>query len=320
LDNPQLTFNQLTGLIIIDKIQRKPSLFPYLRVHVDRNPEAKFLLLGSSSPDLMRQSAESLAGRIGYIELTPFQSLEVPDADLLWKKGGFPKAYLAKNHNAAEIWLKQYILNFLERDLHALGFNVSPEEMRKLWIMSAHYHGQILNYSELGRSLHLSDMTIRKYLSILENTFMIRLLKPWHENISKRQIKNPKLYIRDSGIFHNLLGISFKDLQFHPKVGASFEGFALEECIRIHQLDREDCFFWRTHDGAELDLFTYKNGKRQGFEFKYTENVKPTRSMLIALKDLKLERLTVIIPGNKRYPIHDNIMVEGLDTLKTKIS
>ncbi len=315
LQNPKLVLKDLKGLIIIDEIQRMPDLFPYLRVHVDLYPNSRILILGSASPDLVRQSAESLAGRIGYIELTPFYSKEVGFSDTLWIRGGFPKSYLAASDKASRIWLSQYIRTFLERDLNTIGFNIIPEEMRKLWIMIAHYHGNLVNYSELGRSLNLSDMTIRKYLHILESTFMIRLLRPWHENISKRQIKNPKIYIRDSGIFHSLLGIKPPDLIAHPKIGASWEGFALEEITRLYQLEKEDCYFWRTHDGAELDLLIYKEGKKIGFEFKYGHVVKVTPSMRIALDDLKCDKITVITPGADAYALHEKIYVQGIEGL-----
>lgn len=313
LSDPKITLQHLTGLIIIDEVQRMPSLFPYLRVHVDRNPESKFLLLGSASPELMRQRSESLAGRIGHIELTPFHVQEVKTVTKLWHRGGFPKSYLASTNEHSRIWLKQYILTFLERDIRAMGFSVSPEEMRKLWIMSAHYHGNLVNYTELGKSLNVSDMTIRKYLSILEQAFMIRLLKPWHENISKRQVKSPKLYVRDSGIFHNLFNIQCEDLALNPKIGASFEGFALEEVIRHYQFEKEDCYFWRTHDGAELDLLTYQHGKRVGFEFKYSENIRLTKSMHIAMNDLKLDKLIIVTPGNQAYVLNEKIDVLGIN-------
>jgi predicted AAA+ superfamily ATPase len=315
LQTPKLAFKDLKGLIIIDEIQRMPDLFPYLRVHVDLYPDSQILILGSASPDLIRQSAESLAGRIGYVELTPFYSQEVGFSDKLWLRGGFPKSYLAPSDKTSKIWLSEYIRTFLERDLRAMGFNIISEEMRKLWTMVAHYHGNLVNYSELGRSLNLSDMTIRKYLQILESSFMVRLLRPWHENISKRQVKNPKVYIRDSGIFHRLLGITPDDLSLHPKVGASWEGFALEEITRLYKLEKEDCYFWRTHDGAELDLLVYKEGKKIGFEFKYGQAVKISPSMKSALEDLKCEGINVIIPGNKSYPLHEKIHVQGIETL-----
>ena len=312
--DPKLILENLNGLIIIDEVQRMPSLFPYLRFHADRYPETRILILGSASPDLLRQSSESLAGRIGYIELSPFHMAEIGFSNQLWNRGGFPKAYLSDSDHIAKIWLKQYIATFLERDLTIMGFNVDSSFMRKLWIMVAHYHGNLINYSELGRSLNLSDMTIRKYLNIFEATFMMRLLKPWYENIAKRQVKNPKIYLRDSGIFHNLLGIHYDDLALHPKVGASFEGFALEQIIKFYQFEKEECYFWRTHDGAELDLLVYKNGQKIGFEFKYSEKITVSKSMRIALNDLQLERLTIITPGDKEYILDKNIYVKGLKT------
>lgn len=312
LHDPKLALEQLKGLIIIDEIQRMPALFPYLRVYVDKNPECKILVLGSSSPDLLRQSSESLAGRIGYIELTPFYSEEVGFSNMLWQRGGFPKAYLANSDRAAYIWLRQYISTFLEKDIAAMGFKISPEDMRKLWVMAAHYHANLANYSEIGRSLNVSDMTIRKYLGILEQSFMVRLLKPWHENISKRQVKNPKIFIRDSGILHSLLSMPFDGLSLHPKVGASWEGFALEAIIRQNQFEKEECYFWRTHDGAELDLLIYRGGKKVGFEFKYGDVIKISSSMRIALSDLNLDNLTIITPGEKSYRLDEKINVRGL--------
>lgn len=312
LHDPKLALEPLKGLVIIDEIQRMPALFPYLRVYVDRHPDCKILVLGSSSPDLLRQSSESLAGRIGYIELTPFHSEEVGLSSRLWQRGGFPKAYLASSDRVASIWLRQYISTFLEKDIAAMGFKISPEDMRKLWVMAAHYHANLVNYSEIGRSLNVSDMTIRKYLSIFEQSFMIRLLKPWHENISKRQVKNPKIFIRDSGILHSLLGVSFESLSLHPKVGASWEGFALEEIIRQNQFEKEECYFWRTHDGAELDLLVCREGKKVGFEFKYGDVIKISPSMRIALTDLNLESLTIITPGEKIYRLDEKIDVKGL--------
>lgn len=315
LQNPALTLEGLTGLIIIDEIQRLPDLFPYLRVHVDRHPMCKIVILGSSSPDLLRQSSESLAGRIGYIELTPFYIDEVGFSFRLWQRGGFPRSYLASSDRSSQLWLRQYIATFLERDIRAMGFKTSPEDMRKLWTMAAHYHGNLVNYSELGRSLNVSDVTIRKHLGILEQFFMLRLLKPWHENISKRQVKNPKVFVRDSGILHALLGIYPDSLKIHPKVGASWEGFALEEVIRHYKFDKEECYFWRTHDGAELDLLVCQGGKKIGFEFKYGDLVKITPSMRFAINDLKLETLTVITPGEKNYKLSNDITVKGLASL-----
>ncbi len=311
LENPKLTLETLEGLIIIDEIQRKPELFPYLRVLVDRYPHRRYLILGSASRDLIHQSSETLAGRIGYLELTPFQLSECRDQNRLWKQGGFPKSFLQEDMELSWSWRKSYISTFLERDLRALGFSTSPQDMRRLWTMLAHYHGNIINYSELGRSLNLSDMTIRRHIHLLEGSFMIRTLRPWFENIKKRQVKSPKVYVRDSGLFQTLLNIT-EDIALHPKVGASWEGFALEEIIRFHEADPEDCYFWATSNQAELDLLIVRGHMRMGFEFKYTDAPRMTRSLHSALEDLKLEKITVITPGDIDFLIHENVRAVGL--------
>ena len=314
LENPELSLGPLEALVVIDEIQQRPDLFPYLRALVDAQPNRQFLILGSASRDLLQQSSESLAGRIGYIELTPLQYQECSDDwRRLWYRGGFPKAYLAKTEAACERWQKDFIHTFLERDLAKLGFKGSTQAMRRLWSMLAHFHGNILNYAELGRSLALSNTLIRQYIDLLEGAFMVRVLKPWFENMSKRQVKSPKIYLRDSGLLHRLLGISHPNLSLHPKVGASWEGFALEEIIRIMRTDAEDCYFWATAQQAELDLLIIKEGKRHGFEFKYTDHPKLTPSMRIAYQDLKLDSLTVIIPGNKAFALSEGICVKGLE-------
>ena len=310
LQNPKMALKELKGMIIIDEIQRHPMLFPYLRSHVDAHPEAKILILGSASPDLIRYGSESLAGRIGFIEMSPFYPPEVPVDDKVFYRGGFPKSYLAASGSASKIWLNAYISTFLEKDVAAMGFNLPPALMNKVWSMAAHYHGNIVNFSELGRSLNVSDVTIRKYLNILESAFMIRQLPAWHENLKKRQIKNPKIYIRDTGILHNLLGISEGQMKLHPKVGAVWEGFALETLIRIHKFDH--VYFWRTQDGAELDLFVMHDGQRLGFEFKYGDIIRSTSSMQHALQDLKLDKLIVITNGDKAYMLKDQVEVVPL--------
>ncbi len=313
LQNPKIALDSLSGLIIIDEIQRQPELFPYLRVLADYS-DKQFLILGSASGSLLRQSSESLAGRIDYIELTPFNLIEVDNIKKLWLRGGFPKSYLAKNYEQSLKWRKNYITSFIERDLPALGVSLNSTNMRRLWMMLAHCHGQLLNYSDLGRSLGITDMTVRRYMEILEQTFMIRLLQPWHENIAKRQVKAPKIYIRDSGLLHSLLGIGEQDWYVHPKRGISFEGFAIEEIIRKFTYESE-CFFWRTQVGAELDLLIIKNGKLYGFEIKYSDAPNITKSMHNALADLKLEHLYVIIPGNNSYTKTERVSAIGIQTL-----
>lgn len=317
LDNPMLAFSRLTHpLIVIDEIQRRPELFPILRVLIDQKIEGrKFLILGSASRDLIQQPSESLAGRIGYLELMPFSLDETHDRNLLWLRGGFPLSYLAANHEESYLWRQSYITTFLERDIPILGFQVPPQQMRRFWLMLVHYHGQIFNGSELAKSLGISNHLVRKYLEILAGTFMIRILLPWFENLEKRQVKSPKIYFRDSGILHGLLGIQTEsELDVYPKLGAFWEGFALEETIRHMHAYPEECYFWATQSGAELDLLIIKNGKRIGFEFKYTDSPKVTASMKIAITDLKLDHLYVIFPGKLTFPLTEQISASGLES------
>jgi predicted AAA+ superfamily ATPase len=315
LAHPKLTLENLEGLIVIDEIQKVPELFPTLRVLVDNDKgKRRFLILGSASRTLIHQSSESLAGRIQYIELTPFSWNETHDLNGLLLKGGFPLSYLAKNDEQSFLWRKAYIKTFLEQDIPNLGISIPAQNMRRFWMMLAHHHGAILNASELGRSLGISQKVVRHYLDILVGTFMMRELQPWHENISKRQVRSPKIYFRDSGIFHALLGISdSSDLLTHSKLGASWEGMALEEIIRHTKVDAEDCYFWSTHAHAELDLLIFKNNKRLGFEFKYTDAPKLTKSMTIAGEDLKLDELTIISPGGHDFPLPHGIRACGLE-------
>lgn len=314
LENPMLALSGLqSDLIVIDEIQRRPELFPVLRVLVDEKPR-KFLILGSASRDLLQQSSETLAGRIGYIELSPFSIAEVQEEKKLWLRGGFPRSYLASSDAKSYGWRQSYIATFLERDIPNLGFNIPPVLMRKLWMMLAHYHGHILNSSEIGASLSLSHHTVKKYLDILSGTFMVRLLPPWFENISKRQVKSPKIYLRDSGLLHALFGIQNEDqLQIYPKLGSSWEGFALEEMIKEYHATVEECYFWATQAGAELDLMIIKDGKRIGFEFKHTDFPRITSSMRMALETLMLDHLYIIFPyANNSFPLSDSITARGL--------
>lgn len=312
LSSPSLVLESLKGLIIIDEIQRRPELFPYLRYLADYS-DKKFLILGSASRDLIQQSSETLAGRISYLELSPLSLKEVQDFPKHWEKGGFPKSYLASSSKTSERWRFNYITTFLERDLANIGFSANPSLMRRLWNMIAHYHGQTVNYSELGRSLDLTDKTIKRYLDILEGAFMIKLLKPWHENLAKRQVKSPKVYIRDSGLLHTLLGITSDSFMNHPKVGASWEGYALEEIIRTLDLNRQQVYFWATEKGAELDLLVIEGGKRYGFEFKFSDSPRITRSMRIAQEDLNLSQLIIINPGQHSYQLEQNLSIIGLE-------
>jgi len=314
LDAPKLAFEDLSGLIVIDEIQRQPELFSLLRVLVDQHKKRKFLILGSASRDLIKQSSETLAGRIRYIEVTPFSYFEVDNLHKLWFRGGFPNSYLAKNDENSNDWRSAYITTFLERDIPNLGIQIPARTLRRFWMMLAHYHGNIFNASEIGTSLGISHTTARHYLDILTGTFMIRELTPWIENINKRQIKSPKIYFRDSGILHSLLGIpDLQALQNHPKLGVSWEGFALEEVIRSHHATPEECYFWGIHSQGELDLLIFKNGKRLGFEFKYSDAPRLTTSMQLAQDTLQLDKLTVIYPGNSHYRLTKEIEVVGLE-------
>ncbi len=319
LEKPVLAFSQIKEtLIVIDEIQRRPDLFPILRVLVDKpDNKNKFLILGSASRDLIRQSSESLAGRIGYIEVMPFSIEETHESKKLWLQGGFPRSYLAHSIEESINWRQSYITTFLEQDIPNLGFQIPSAQLRRFWLMLAHYHGQVLNSSELGRSMGVSNHTIKKYIDILVGTFMIRMLEPWFENLGKRQVKAPKIYFRDSGILHTLLNITTEEqLYNNPKIGASWEGFALEETIRFAHVSALECFFWATQANAELDLLIHKSSKKIGIEFKYTDNPKTTKSMHIAINDLKLDHIYIVIPGNSSYLLDEKISVCGLDSLE----
>jgi len=319
LENPKLVLQDLSGLVIIDEIQRLPGLFPVLRVLVDRpNNAARFLILGNASRDLIQQSSETLAGRIAYIELTPFSLSEIQTTQSarLWLRGGFPPSFLARSDAASWQWRKQYVMTFLERDIPSLGIRIPPQSLRRFWMMLSHYHGQIVNFSELGRSFGASDTTIRRYLDLLNATFMVRSLTPWHENISKRQVKAPKLYFRDSGLLHSLLGIENRDqLNRHPKLSASWEGFALEEVIRHFDATPEACYFWATHSGAKLDLLIVQGDQKVGLEFKYTDRPRSTKSMHVAMESLQLDSLVVVCPTERSFPLARGIEAIGLRDL-----
>lgn len=317
LENPKLALEHLNGLIIIDEIQLRPNLFPYLRVLVDQKPECRYLILGSASRDLIQQSSETLAGRIGYLHITPLNLSECGSENWrkLWCRGGFPRSYLAEIEDDSTLWRQSYIQTFLERDLNLFGVKTSPQDMRRLWTILAHYHGNIINYSDMARSLMSSDMTVRRHLDILQGAFMVRVLKPWFENISKRQVKTPKVYIRDSGLLHALLNIDPLHLTLHPKTAASWEGFALESVIQHYQPDDENCYFWSTTGEAELDLLLCQKNKKYGFEFKYTDTPRLTSSMKKAYDDLKLDELTLVTPGKHSFSLAENIKAVGLETL-----
>jgi predicted AAA+ superfamily ATPase len=317
LEQAKMALSPLKDLVVIDEVQRRPELFPLLRVLADRKPlPAKFLILGSSSPELLRQSSESLAGRIATIELTGFTLHEVGRDQMTphWLRGGFPLSFLAKDDKQSTLWRQRFIATFLERDLGNFGLNVSAVTMHRFWSMLAHYHGQIWNASEIGGSMGMSASTMKNYLDILTNTFMIRQLQPWHENLGKRQVKSPKIYFRDSGIFHQLMGIQNEgELLRHPKLGASWEGYAIEESIRYFQPDQ--AYFWGTHNGAELDLLLFKDGKRIGVECKMQDAPRLTPSMKTAMQDLKLDEMHVIYPGRRDFALAEGIHLKPLLSL-----
>jgi len=308
---------QLSGLVVIDEVQRRPDLFELLRVLVDRpQNRARFLLLGSASPNLVKGVSESLAGRIGFVDLSGFNFWEVGVEHMtsLWVRGGFPRSFLADEDTGSVAWRGDFIRTFLERDIPQFGITVPAETLRRFWTMVAHYHGQVWNAAQFARSLSTSENTARRYLDILAGAYMIRILPPWFENIRKRQIKSPKIYIRDSGIFHSLLQLhTLEDLQGHPKLGASWEGFALEQVLTA--LETRDTYFWATHAGAELDLLVMVSGKRYGFEFKYADAPGRSRSMHAAIQDLRLEKLWVLYPGQQEYALDDRISVIPLNAV-----
>lgn len=314
MENPMLTLAELKGLIIIDEIQRRPDLFPVLRVLIDKNEKTqKYLILGSASSELIRQSSETLAGRIKYIEVTPFIYDEAKDMNKLWIRGGFPRSYLARTNEDSMDWRQSYISTFLEKDIPQFGINVGAETLRRFWTMLTAYHGNILNASEIGKSLGIAHTTVQHYLDILTGTFMIRQLRPWHANITKRQVKSPKIYFCDSGILHTLMRIeSMESLKDSPKLGSSWEGFSLEQVIRKSNVRAEDCYFWSTYSGAELDLLIFQGEKRFGYEFKYADQPKLTKSMMIAKENLALDSLTVVHPGEGNFPLDVGVRAVGL--------
>jgi len=312
LEQPQLALEDLTGLIVIDEIQRLPDLFPLLRYLVDQGKDRKFVILGSTSRDLIRQSSESLAGRIAYLQLGGFRLSDIDPGAIkaLWWRGGLPPSFLAASDDESLLWRNQYVTTFLERDIPQLGITIPARTLRRFWTMLSHYHGHILNYAELGRSFGVSDMTVRKYCDILEGTFMVRILQPWYVNIGKRLVKRPKLYLRDSGLFHALLSIeTTEQLHASPRLGASWEGFALDGVCRTLGKEDGDLYFWNTHAGAKLDLFWQARGQNWGVEFKYEDAPRLTRSIKTAVEDLELERLWVVYPGKAAYPLTEKIRV-----------
>lgn len=319
LDDAELGLRDLKGIVVLDEIQRRPDLFPTLRVLSDRpRRPARFLVLGSASPDLLRQSSESLAGRIAYHELSGLTLDEVGIEHLnqLWLRGGFPRSYTARSNADSRAWRNGFIRTFLERDVPQLGITIPSGTLDRFWAMLAHYHGQIWNASEFARSFGVSHHVTRRYLDALQATFMVRILRPWTANIRKRQVKSPKVYIRDSGILHSFLEIdSNKDLQRHPKLGASWEGFLLEAVIQQLGVGPGQCYFWATHTGAELDLIAVERGRRYGFEIKRTTAPRVTPSMRSALEDLELTRLDVVHAGSDSFPLAPRVRALAAERL-----
>ncbi len=311
LADPLFALSSLRGLIVLDEVHQMPDIFATIRVLADRdsNP-AKFMVLGSASPELLKQTSESLAGRISYHELPGLNVSEtgIEHSEDLWLRGGFPKSFVAANQSKSNRWRKDFIRAYLERDIPQFGIRIPGLSIERFWMMLSHYHAQVWNGSEIGRAFGVSHTTAQRYLELLQSTFMARCLQPWHANIKKRQVKSPKVYIRDSGIAHSLLRIkTFEELICHPKVGATWEGFVIENLIQILDLGDRDCYFWSTHSGAEIDMIVNSGGRLRGFEIKRTSSPGVTPSIRSALSDLDLERVDVIYPGNESYALSDRV-------------
>lgn len=317
LSEPMNALSGLKGTVVIDEVQRMPALFPILRVLADRKPlPARFLILGSASPELVKHSSESLAGRMARVTMAGFSLAEVglKLSERLWYRGGLPCSFLSKTDRDSAGWRKDFIQSFVERDLPAYGIALPALTVMRFWIMLAHYHGQLLNASEIACSLGINEVTVRRYVDVLSGVFMIRQLQPWHANIKKRQVKSPKIYVRDTGILHSLLGIQSNDeLMANPKYGASWEGFVIEEILKA--VEPDDAYFWATHNGAEIDLIFSKNGRRYGIECKRKDAPIMTSSMKIALRDLKLARIAVIYPGKQRYSLEKRVDVVPFESI-----
>jgi predicted AAA+ superfamily ATPase len=312
------TLDPLRGLVVLDEVQTMPQLLPVLRVLADRRgTPARFLLLGSASPDLIQGASESLAGRVAFVQLGCFDVTETgaESAAMLWERGGFPRSFLAGNDAESYAWRQDFIETFLSRDAVRFGITLPSEGLRRFWTMLAHLHGGPLNAAELGRALSLDQKTASRYVDILCAAFLLRRLPPWFENTGKRVVKAPKIYLRDSGLLHALLGLRTPvEVRSHPRFGASWEGFALEHAVSLLNAER-DAYFWGTHGGAELDLLINRGGAKFGFEFKYTDTPRTTKSMRVAMADLKLKRLFVVHPGTRRFDLDDDIVALPLGDL-----
>lgn len=306
---PDRFLRRKEGLVVLDEVQRLPRLFDVLRpICDDPDREAVFLLLGSASWDLVKDISETLAGRVQLLDVAGFTLAEVGagNQDTLWMRGGFPRAFLAPSAAAWTRWMQSFTRTFLERDIPMLSPRVSPEAVGRCWRMLAHIHGQVWNASALGHSMDVSVTAVNKYRGLLSGAFMVRILPPWLENLGKRLVKSPKVFLRDSGVLHFLLGLEeSQDLPMHPHYGASWEGFCLEQTLLAH--GQREAYFYRTRRGAELDLMLVRRGRRWGFEFKCSDAPRTTKSMHVAIADLGLEHLWVVYPGSLEYPLGEKI-------------
>jgi predicted AAA+ superfamily ATPase len=306
---PMVTLQLLKDLVIIDEVQRIPEMFKVLRVLADRQDhQARYLILGSASPFLVKNASESLAGRIAFVDMSGFDLDEAGAVNLkkLWLRGGFPRSFLSRDDQSSYRWRQNFIRSFLERDIPQLGITIPSQSLRRFWTMLAHYHGQVWNGSAFARSLGVTEPTAKRYLDILTAAYVVNQLQPWYENLLKRQVKSPKVYIKDTGLLHALLSLEGNTIMQHPKLGFSWEGFIIEQLMALIQ---HPCYVWATHAGAELDLLTFKDGKRIGFEIKYTDAPEISKSMRIAIDDLSLAKLIVVYPGEKNYFLSENIQV-----------
>lgn len=323
LADPKLVLQDLTGIVVLDEVQYRPDLFPVLRVLADRRPiRARFLVLGSASPELLRQTSETLAGRIAYYDLPGLSLREIGPShlDRLWVRGGFPRSFLGRSDADSMAWRQAFIRTFLERDLPSLGVRVAAETMRRFWSMIAHHHAQTWNASEIGRSFGVADTTVRSYLDTLTDALVVRQLRPWHENLGKRQVKAPKIYVRDSGLLHALLNVTTRrDVEGHPKLGASWEGFVIDQVVQQLGVRADEMYYWRTHTGAELDLLVVRGGRRMGFEVKRTTAPAVTPSMRSALQDLRLTSLTVVHAGADSFPLAKTVRAVSATALIDEI-
>jgi predicted AAA+ superfamily ATPase len=314
LERPATALGSLSGLVVVDEVQRAPQLFPVLRVLADRRPApARFLLLGSVSPELVRGASESLAGRVAFVDMGGFTLDEIGTraARRLWLRGGLPRSFLARGEAASLRWREDFVRTFLERDIRGFGINVPAALLRRFWMMVAHHHGSVWNASEIGGSLGLAHTSVRRHLDILAGAMMVRVLEPWFQNLAKRQIKSPKIYLRDTGLLHALLGIpDFGALESHPKLGASWEGFVIEQILSV--ADARNAYYWATQSGAELDLLLRRRTKRIGIEVKYADAPRWSKSMAVAMTDLELDRLYVVYPGESRYGLAPRAEALGL--------